>query len=233
MEEKTGKVAVKERPMLFSAPMVRALLDGSKTQTRRSVEDLPDWDITEIPSDAADTGKRMPNGPSPSGRGMAAGHWRLCPYGKPGDRLWVRETFQGPLFDAERMDEFRRDSSKFETPEFCVFAADGGGPPEFQDADDNLFCRWRPSIHMPRWASRIQLEIVAVRVERLNACSDVDAVAEGIGLNPSAIGMKLTNPPGESMAIAMYRALWDSINGAGSWATNPWVWVVEFKRVTP
>ena len=164
---------------------------------------------------------------------MAAGHWRLCPYGKPGDRLWVRETFQGPLFDAERMDEFRRDSSKFETPEFCVFAADGGGPPEFQDADDNLFCRWRPSIHMPRWASRIQLEIVAVRVERLNACSDVDAVAEGIGLNPSAIGMKLTNPPGESMAIAMYRALWDSINGAGSWATNPWVWVVEFKRVTP
>ena len=233
MEEKTGKVAVKERPMLFSAPMVRALLDGSKTQTRRIVKDLPNWEITEICSDAGGTGKWMPNGPSPSGKGMAAGHWRLCPYGKPGDSLWVRETFQGPLFDAERMDEFRRDSSKFETPEFCVFAADGGGPPEFQDADDNLFCRWRPSIHMPRWASRIQLEIVAVRVERLNACSDGDAVAEGIGLNPSAIGMKLTNPPGESMAIAMYRALWDSINGAGSWATNPWVWVVEFKRVTP
>ena len=230
MKEKTGNLAGKERPMLFSGAMVRALLDGSKTQTRRvfSAHMIKTMGYAAAAGEVSyfiEQGFMEPND--------ASYVVDFCPHGKPGDHIWVRETFQGPLFDGERMDEFRRDSSKFETPEFCVFAADGGGPPEFQDADDNLFCRWRPSIHMPRWASRIQLEIVAVRVERLNACSDADAVAEGVGLNPSAVGMKLTNPPGESMAIAMYRALWDSINGAGSWAANPWVWVVEFKRVTP
>lgn len=234
MKEKTGNLAGKERPMLFSGAMVRALLDGSKTQTRRIMKPQPvpipgepgkHW----WPSNAAQSMMRVEDG-FQKHPGIFDD---ACPHGQPGDRIYVRETFQGPLFAAEQLEEFRRDSTKFEAPEFCVYAADGGGAPEFQDADENLVCRWRPSIHMPRWASRILLEIVAVRVERLNACSDADAVAEGIGLNPSVIGMKLTNPPGESMAIAMYRALWDSINGAGSWAANPWVWVVEFKRVTP
>lgn len=198
MEENTGKPAVKECPMLFSAPMVRALLDGSKTQTRRIVKPQPfreDYMAEE---------------------GVRRQFATLSPYGQPGDRIWVRETF------------CLEDNGHKEWP---IFRADGTVLP--QRPTTRKPARWTPSIHMPRWASRILLEIISVRVERLNDCSDADAVAEGIGLNPSAIGMKLTNPPGESMAIAMYHALWDSINGAGSWADNPWVWVVEFKRVTP
>lgn len=226
MEEKTGNPAVKERPMLFSAPMVRALLDGSKTQTRRALKvQMVYGDVCGmfsswyLPNKAGTGGTLWPNGKEDI--------ISMCPHGQPGDRIWVRETWRGvvtinppecaPEYGVARYVPDREHCKRVE------YAAT-------QDRDDEP---WRPSIHMPRWASRIQLEIVAVRVERLNACSDVDAVAEGIGLNPSAIGMKLTNPPGESMAIAMYRALWDSINGAGSWAANPWVWVVEFKRVTP
>ena len=209
LEEKTGKPAVKERPMLFSAPMVRALLDDSKTQTRRIVKPQPfreDYMAEE---------------------GVRRQFATLAPYGQPGDRIWVRETWRGivsinppecaPEYGVAR---YVPDSEHCKRVEYAATQERDGEP-------------WRPSIHMPRWASRILLEIVSVRVERLNDCSDADAVAEGIGLNPSAIGMKLTNPPGESMAIAMYCALWDSINGAGSWAANPWVWVVEFTRVTP
>ena len=211
MEEKTGMVAVKERPMLFSAPMVRALLDGSKTQTRRALKWQPDYPIiiaTDPHTNRYQIGEREPV--------TEAALLRASPYGQPGDRLWVRETF---CLDDDGHEEWP------------VFRADGAKLPQRQPTREPA--RWTPSIHMPRWASRILLDVVSLRVERLNDCSDADAVAEGIGLNPSAIGMKLTNPPGESMAIAMYHALWDSINGAGSWAANPWVWVVEFKRVTP
>lgn len=206
---------MKEFPMLFNAPMVRALLDGSKTQTRRIMKPQPFREDY-----MAENGVR---------RQFAT----LAPYGQAGDRIWVRETFQGPLFDGDRMDEFRCDSTKFETPEFCAYAADGGGAPEFQDADENLVCRWRPSIHMPRWASRIQLEIVSVRVERLNDCSESDALAEGVKGEPcdhvrlSCEEIGCCGPT----ARGMYAALWDQINGAGSWAANPWVWVIEFKRV--
>lgn len=84
---------MKERPILFNGAMVRAILVGKKTQTRRLVKDLPSWPITEIVPDAGGSGRWLPNGPSLTGRGMAAGHWRLCPYGQPGDRLWVRETW--------------------------------------------------------------------------------------------------------------------------------------------
>ena len=222
MEEKTNKAAVKERPILFSAPMVRALLDGSKTQTRRAMKRQPDYPIIITPdphTNRYQIGEREPV--------TEAALLRTSPYGQPGDRIWVRETWRGvvtisppgaaPEYGVAR---YVPDREHCQRVEYAAAQERDGEP-------------WRPSIHMPRWASRILLEIVSVRVERLNACSDADAVAEGIGLNPSAIGMKLTNPPVESMAIAMYRALWESINGPDSWAVNPWVWVVEFKRVTP
>lgn len=220
MKEKTGNLAGKERPMLFSEPMVRALLEGSKTQTRRVAKFKPRDAGCNLSFSAMRVGHYM-TGNSGSGFVLHAGAGDrtfplICPYGQPGDRVWVRETFC--------LDDNGRE-------EWPIFRADGTALP--QRPTTRKPARWTPSIHMPRWASRIQLEIVAVRVERLNACSDVDAVAEGIGLNPSAIGMQLTNPPGKSMALAMYSELWDSINGAGSWAANPWVWVIEFKRVTP
>ena len=212
MEEKTGKPAAKECPMLFSAPMVRALLDGSKTQTRRIVKPQPfreDYMAEE---------------------GVRRQFATLAPYGQPGDRIWVRETFQGPLFDGERMDEYRRDSTKFETPEFCVYAADGGGAPEFQDADDNLVCRWRPSIHMPRWASRILLEITEVTVERLQDISRADIRAEGLQCPPE-LASDDVSPNYRDWYPVAWRELWESTGG--DWEANPWVWVVEFKRVTP
>jgi len=175
---------MKERPILFSAPMVRAILDGSKTQTRRIVKSQSNI---------------------------------CCPFGKPGDRLWVRETFQGPLFDS--------DNSKC-----CVYRADGGEAPEYVDADDNLRQGWKPSIFMPRWASRITLEITGVRVERLQDISASDCYAEGC-FRPDqlkSLGSEVTT---RDNARGAYRKLWESINGADSWDANPWVWVVEFKAI--
>lgn len=200
-----------ERPILFNAPMVRAILAGTKTQTRRVVNR------------------------NASGRAELAGrNWHLgdpdavkaCPYGRPGDRLWVRETWQGPLFNEDQLEAYQSNRSAFETPAYCRYAADGGGPPEFFDADDNLQCRWRPSIHMPRWASRILLEIASNRVERLQDISDQDALAEGVSPD-----MGLCWQSGDDTPRGMYGELWESINGPGSWDANPWVWVVEFKQV--
>jgi hypothetical protein len=214
MATTTAKTSIAtERGILFSAPMVRALLDGSKTQTRRVVKDLPSWEITEICLDAGGTGKWMPNGPAPSGRGMAAGHWRACPYGQPGDRLWVRETFSD-IYGAGG-DERRR-------MEEVMYRADGETDPYV------IGYRWTPSIHMPRWASRILLEITGVRVERLRDIGIEDIEAEGVVTSDEAI-----MEHGCRARVLDWQRLWESINGAGSWDANPWVWVVEFKRVLP
>jgi len=168
---------MKERPILFSGPMVRAILEGRKTQTRRIVKPQP----------LRDRGVMAFNdGEHPQMR---------CPYGKPGDRLWVRETW---CPDVE--------------PYTFRYKADGDEPLE----------RWRPSIHIPRWASRITLEVVSVRVERLQNISEDDALAEGITLVERG-----TSP------VDQFNKLWESINGPGSWEANPWVWVVEFKRIEP
>ena len=202
---------MKERGMIFNGEMVLALLDGRKTQTRRPVK-LPHTDrdaMCEL------------SGNELAGE-LSAGNYRNSPHGKPGDRIWVRETFQGPLFDFDLMDIYCKDSTPFETPEFCVYKADGVPAPEFYDADDELHCRWRPSIHIPRWASRILLEITDVRVERLKSISDGDAIREGC----STADMKSGD-----CAADVFARLWASIYGEESWQANPWVWVIEFKRV--
>ncbi len=149
------------------------------------------------------------------------------------DRIWVRETFQGPLFDFEQMEAYQEDSSKFKKPEFCVYKADGKPAPEFFDADDNLHCGWRPSIHMPRWASRITLEITGVRVEQLKSISEEEARSEGVARLRE--GFWKHYQPGwtqhQLSARGSFATLWDSIYGFGDWDRNPWVWVVEFKRI--
>ena len=209
---------MKERGMVFNGEMVRAILDGRKTQTRRIMAPQPADDIERciFPNPEAIGWKSSLR----HKRGSTTAHF--CHYGKPGDRIWVRETFQGPLFDYDLMDSYCKDSTPFEKPEFCVYKADGVPAPEFYDADDELHCRWRPSIHMPRWASRILLEITDVRVERLKNISDGDAIREGC----SVTDMK----SGDCVADVFAR-LWESIYGAESWQANPWVWVIEFKRV--
>lgn len=253
---------MKERGMIFNAEMVRALLDGRKTQTRRIMKVQPSEDFTPMnmaletdykarwftPGIVDKDGYLQPAskevfGVSNENEGYSS------PYGTVGDRIWVRETFQGPLFNYEQMDEYLEDSSKFEKPEFCQYAADGGHRPEYQDADDNLRHGWRPSIHMPRWASRILLEITDVRVERLNAISEEDAIAEGMQgvICPCCKGdseYSTSQYDAETLAVvdeipcracesnrSKFFTLWDSIYGYGQHCIGEWVWVIEFKRV--
>lgn len=206
---------MKERPILFQGPMVRALLDGTKTQTRRALRIQP-FDVLPMNDDQAGLAwvGLTQRDPKPAGTVFR------CKFGVPGDRLWVRESFyqSDPIPSTEIVCGETVPCEKTTVS----YAAD-----QYEIAPGRL----RPSIHMPRWASRILLEIVSVRVERLAACGDNDAKAEGVTIedrhmNGYCAGEYL--PP----SVRAYRDLWESINGAGSWAANPWVWVVEFKRVT-
>ncbi|WP_213322607.1 morphogenetic protein [Klebsiella aerogenes] len=228
---------MKERGMIFNAEMVRAILDGRKTQTRRivkgadgAVKFCKEWDIN---------GKEVfvvLGGKDHTGMNPVLGAIS-CPFGAVGDRIWVRETFQGPLVHEELFEEYRAYPEKFETPEYCEYAADGGVRPEYCDLDDNLRHGWLPSIHMPRWASRILLEITGVRVERLNAISEEDAMREGIDADILAESQDNYdciadhNMTGRPTAKGYFSDLWQSIYGVESWEANPWVWVIEFKRV--
>ncbi|HCL5249752.1 TPA: hypothetical protein N2F69_004607 [Salmonella enterica] len=206
--------------MIFNGEMVRAILDGRKTQTRRIMKNQPAGDYPETPALIRNVGTGF------QWHGLYGESSIFnCPLGSIGERIWVRETYQGPLFDYEQMESYLEDSSKFEKPDFCVYRADGNPAPEFYDADDNLHCGWRPSIHMPRWASRITLEITDVRVERLNAISEEDAQAEGV--QPACYEI---TPPEAAYRVS-FGEVWRGIYGEESWSANPWVWVIEFKRV--
>lgn len=228
---------MKERGMIFNGEMVHAILDGRKTQTRRIMKPQPEpcprgghWWPSNVFKTMLHIEEEMQNGKGCWG-GLVGD---ACPFGDVGDRIWVRETFQGPLFDYEQMESYLEDSSKFEKPEFCQYAADGKPAPEYYDADDNLRHGWRPSIHMPRWASRLLLEITDVRVERLNAISEEDARAEGI-IDGGCLNCGEPEPCGcanpEPDATDAFAYLWQSIYGQENWNANLWVWVIEFKRV--
>ena len=244
-------ITCKERPILFSAPMVRAILAGTKTQTRRAIKSVPsrmhygrdimDWSLSGIHQEEYLEDHQL----------QVSDRWYMdvqtdvddhsrevirCPYGQPGDRLWVRESVRAAdLDDFSRAVEYLADGA-------CVRTASA------EDIESEAFGRWEklnsyrsndaaldggktvPPMHMPRWASRIDLEVTGVRVERLNDISTWDAGAEGV--NP------FENPAGcqageETANQAAFRLLWESISGADSWAANPWVWAVEFKRVKP
>lgn len=187
---------MKERPILFSGPMVRAILEGKKTQTRRVLK-LPRWAHPE------DTGDDLPE----------VCHIKSgclveipCPYGLPGDRLWVRETWQETAGDGDVAHVQYRATEK--------------------SALSYLAAGWRPSIFMPRAFSRIDLEITAVRVERVQEITGNDVIAEGIefpnGTNPQTAWRDRWEP---------FRCVWDQINAKRGypWSSNPWVWVVEFR----
>lgn len=210
---------MKERPILFSTEMVRAILEGRKTQTRRIV-------------------KKQPHGAGEWVRQLAS--WLFpnvnpyiklkCPYGQPGDRLWVRETWFNDM--------------SFGSPEY-YYRANGEFDEQFERhrlGQVGPF-KWRPSIFMPREASRILLEVMDVRVERLQDISEEDAKAEGVtdvefypddGF-PLSVGHMVGKDDGNTMLhttrVKAYSTLWESINGKGSWDKNPWVWVIEFKKI--
>ena len=219
---------MKERGMIFNAEMVRAILDGRKTQTRRLIKLSHERGMVNPVV-------RGRNGEISSITCRLAP--MLCPFGQPGDRIWVRETFQGPLVSEELLEEYRAYPEKFENPEYCEYAADGGPRPEYCDLDDNLRHGWRPSIHMPRWASRITLEITGVRVERLNDISETDAEAEGIDMEALFDAQDCYdciadhNMTGRPTVTGKFKYLWESIYGEESWQANPWVWVITFQCV--
>jgi hypothetical protein len=227
--------------------MVRALLAGTKTQTRRAVKGAPDdWTPMQpqvfSPTVIDRHGDEQP-GSDAYGAGNEDGDcWIRCPYGQPGERLWVREAWA----------HWGRDDQCGEAPATTaqpIYRADG----DHWDERD----RWRPSIHMPRWASRITLEITEVRVERLQDISESDADAEGCerldsdredpdwNLCPQCGGTRLYTSFGPNLGacpdtdctkcdtyVKRYRHLWETINGEGTWDANPWVWAISFKRVT-
>ena len=234
---------MKERGIIFSGPMVRALLEGKKTQTRRVVKGRPAYSpnakhvaINPYATDGTwwqwyDSKPRFgKNGfiGKPGYHGDAA----KCPYGVPGDRLWVRESYRAFVFDDPHI-EYRAGGIGFEGDERC-YTIGGGSYAEAQRQWDagpkQITPDWRPSIHMPRWASRLTLEITDVRAERLHDVLLTDIVAEGIPKDADDTlyyGERAVNGPRGAFAV-----LWDSINGKTfPWASNPWVWRIAFKRL--
>lgn len=248
---------MKERSILFSALMVRALLDGSKTQTRRVMKPQPDIRNGQVWTGLMGWRPLYKELRHPSLKSL------ICPYGQPSDRLWVREAWRCVWSNAERKPFLQyKENGEFMEP------TDGQMHNRMAkylpDGTESTKTPYRPSIHMPRWASRITLEVTNIRVERLQDISEEDAWAEGIGekgkplaalfnvcmnfpkLNiarlaadaPSLFGFgddrktptdyeKVTWTNGRGA----YAALWESINGPGSWDSNPYVWAVTFKRV--
>ena len=230
---------MKERPILFNTDMVKAILCGRKTQTRRPVkkehiehikyvsgsndedtefdflgfeygpwkdeknkEHEPEWLLycTEYPED----------GVIPIGQGPGA----------IGDRLWVRETWQGPLVDQVDADSFKKDRSKFESPEYCSYLASGDSCEFYDELEEEMVCRWKPSIHMPRWACRLVLEITDVRIERVQEITKEDAQAEGCSGRSEF----------RDLWMGIYPNAWDSLYSVRQ-DYDDWVWVVEFKIV--
>lgn len=225
---------MKERPILFSGPMIQPITAGRKTQTRREINPQP------YPGGEArlmaDYGVGFTSGPV---YGVAS------KYGIPGDRLFVKETWRvAKHHDGTKPSLLKPRSMTVQYKAGGHACNDVGGWTFFDEAPSGVeFGRWRPSIFMPRWASRITLEITVVRVERLQEISEVDAEAEGC---PEAHLEHTEDCHHEHCALAggvddccgylvsaklQYKALWESINGPGSWEANPFVWVVEFRRV--
>lgn len=201
-------------PILFSAPMVRALLAGTKTQTRRVIKPQPYGRISMLTS--FNHGRmEIAFGPDMKAKDGGPKWWR--PLAQAGDRLWVREAWRTHA----HYDDLGPSMMGGEEP--IRYEADGAHQTWGYPAISNIG-RHRVGMHMPRWASRLTLYVTDVRVERLQDISEEDAVAEGV----PAFMSSPSNIP-----AMHFQSIWESINGPGSWEANPWVWVVSFKRITP
>ena len=211
---------MKERPILFSTPMVQAILAGTKTQTRRIVKKAPTTEINHrlIALDNGWNWQVDQQGVVPTMH-REIDNPMVCPYGQIGDQFWVRESwYQKGTVGRSYPDD---DEYQFFGHKQAAYVADGDAPKDWT-------VRKRPSIHMPRWASRLQLEITNIRIERLNDISSEDAKAEGFdySTHPSAIEMGYAIG-----AKTNFRFTWEQIYGQNEWNKNPWVWVIEFKVI--
>jgi hypothetical protein len=215
-----------ERPILFSGAMVRAILEDRKLQTRRIAKPQPpDWTWSRVAEYARAQGLTQRVGNDD--------YWtKPCPYGQAGDQLWVKETHAFLSLDYRIGGEGVGTWHPSDRDVCCHYR--DRCPPEIEQ----MVSAWRPSIFMPRWASRISLELTAVRVERLQDISEADAKAEGA--EPMDVA-DITDERIEILDLPLidrpspyrmgYALLWESINGPGSWAANPWVWALSFRRV--
>ena len=192
---------MKEHPILFSTPMVQAILEGRKTQTRRVIK-AKGLSLNPLSHDYATSGKYV-NGSAIFIGDRGISNPVKCPYGQVGDKLWVRETWH-PF---KNSDTYKKSKDK------CLYKVDG----------QLTLLKWKPSIFMPRWASRITLEITDIRVQRLWEITDEDAKAEGIGATEPLV---FNDSYKDS-----YAWLWDKINKKHVWILNEFVWVISFKRV--
>lgn len=224
--------------MIFNGEMVRAILDGRKTQTRRVIASVGHDNCLPLQ-------KRTKTKDGIYTHVMDAPIYGLCPFGKIGDRIWVRETWSDVNLDGAPAVAYRADDEVYDLMEDeslldedgafnyqdprvckCQFAA------WHSDLISGIEGNWRPSIHMPRWASRLTLEITGVRVERLNSISQEDAQAEGMELTGWRPTYSDPDSGGEVWTpYDNFAQLWESIYGEESWKANPWVWVIEFKVV--
>lgn len=200
---------MKERPIIFSGPMVRAILDGRKTQTRRVIRNPERLDGLMNAGEAAE--------------------W--CPYGQPGDLLWVRETW-AQIWECDPPDPSELPEALDSMPWHLEYKADSGAkyPGEWPDdmGDDPNCAKWQSSLFMPKWAARLWLRITNVRVERLCDITEENILAEGVALQPWA-----ADNCQDWARTAGFAQLWDSINSKRgySWESNPWVWVIDFQKV--
>ncbi|HHB7327746.1 TPA: hypothetical protein ACN7LF_003401 [Klebsiella pneumoniae] len=235
---------MKERGMIFNGELVRAILDGRKTQTRRPIK----WKQTRL----TEIGEREDGSKWPWSEDAehACDFWHPCPFGAVGDRIWVRETWatlgnedgccvdwEGNLCKGDERSAARiyRASCEQRPGDYGLWSIPDDAYWKPHTKEHKFEGAWRPSIHMPRWASRILLEITDVRVERLNAISEEDATAEGVPpagcLLPDYPGTFLTPKGDFATAKVAFLRLWESIYGEDSWKANGWVWVISFKRV--
>jgi len=228
---------MKDHPILFSAPMVQAILDEHKTQTRRVMKPQPHyeggllfWKTPKVEILRCEDNARF--------RELLTIH---CPCGIPGDRLWVRETFAiesncnieseqlyPPPYNDGRPIKRTESNDMDDYWEQCHYRATDPEPELSYDEETDPQCKWKPSIHMPRWASRITLEITGIRVERVQDISVDDAKAEGVRDPICDCGDCI-----DSTYRGMFQDVWREIYGYDAWDRNDWVWVIEFKRIMP
>lgn len=229
--------ATKERPVIMTGESVRAILDGRKTQTRRVVKPQPDSPCVLAPDIAWIAGRATCIWPAPYvlDDGSRPDHHATCRHGKPGDRLWVKETWAlvKPQYDHEfpnYVDGFEEWAGPIPMrcpPGWTLILKSLWNGYEYETAEERGFS-WRPSLFMPRWASRLTLEITEVRVQRLHEITEEDAKAEGVEWNSGPLRMGHTHP------ISAFKASWDEINGKKRpWSSNPWIWAISFRKVEP